>query len=169
MEEKILYKAVTEMNPMIYKDFYKFYFGEQYRTFKIVSTCIAAAALIAGISASVMNFGMMWILICLWIATVCFIYPRFTYRRPYKRARNAKQTTRFGFYENYVSEKTNGETSDYKYNDLLKVVETKKYIYIFHDETSISIVIKSDVKDNGSEGLCKLLKSKTKYAIKKAF
>lgn len=160
---------MTEMTPAVYKDFYKFYFAQQYRTFKIVLTCVAIAALAAAIGASSLNFGMMWILIFLWIAIVCFIYPRFAYRRPYKRTRNSKQTTRFSFFENHVSEKTNGEESEYKYSELMKVVETKKYLFIFHNETGISIVIKSEVKDDGADGLCNLLKSKTKYVTKKAF
>ncbi len=157
--EKALYKAVTEMNPQIYKDFYKFYFKKHYRTFNIISTCISIAAFALTAYFYVMNFGTMWILIALWIAIVMFIYPRLAYRRPSKRASKSRQTTRFRFFDTHVIEKTNGEETDYKYADLQEVVESKKYIFIFHAEDSVSIVVKSEVADNGAEKLAVLLKS----------
>ena len=157
--EKALYKAVTEMNPLIYKDFYRFYFKKHYRTFNIVSTVISIIAFAVAAYFYVMKFGMMWTLIALWIAIVLLIYPRLAYRRPAKRASKSRQTTRFRFYSDRVTEKTNGEETDYSYSELKEVWESKKYLFIFHSEDSVSIVVKSEVPDNSAEGLCTLLRS----------
>ena len=157
--EKALYKAVTETNPQIYKDFYRFYFKKHYRTFNIILTVISVLAFALAAYFYVMKFGMMWTLISLWIAIVLFIYPRLAYRRVAKRASKSKQTTRFRFYSDRVTEKTNGEETDYRYSELKEIWESKKYLFIFHSEDSVSIVVKSEVPDNGIEGLCTLLKS----------
>ena len=157
--EKALYKAVTEMNPLIYKDFYKFYFKKHYRAFNIVSTAISVLLFALTAYFYVMNFGLMWTLIALWIAIVLLIYPRLAYRRVAKRASKSRQTTRFRFYQDHVTEKTNGEETDYNYSELKEVWESKKYLFIFHSEDSVSIVVKSEVPDNGAEGLGALLRS----------
>lgn len=157
--EKVLYKAVTEMNPQIYKDFYKFYFKKHYRTFNIVSMCISILMFALAAYFYIARFDAIWFMIALWIAIVLFIYPKFAYRRVAKRAGKSRQTTRFRFYQDHVAEKTSGEESDYKYSELQEVVEGKKYLFIFHSEDSVSIVIKSEVADNGAEKLCVLLQS----------
>lgn len=168
MEEKKLYKAMTEMTPAIYKDFYRFYFREHYKKFNIISTCISVVLFAAAAYMIYRQFGLVWITIALWIAIVLMIYPRVSYRKIYKRVRDTKQTTRFTFYEDYVVEKTSGETGEYKYSELMRAVETKNYIYLYHNENNISIVTKSEVKDGGAEGLCSLLRSKVNnYSIKK--
>ena len=168
MDEKKLYKAITEMNPQIYKDFYKFYFRDHYKTFNIISTTIGILLLAAAVTMYFMKFGLVWIALALWIGIMGVIYPRLSYKKTYKRVRDTKQTTRFTFYENHVVEKTSGESGEYKYSELERAIETKKYIYIYHNETNVSIVVKSEVKDNGAEALCRLLQSKVNnYTIKK--
>ena len=168
MEEKKLYKAMTEMNPQIYKDFYKFYFRDHYKTFNIISTTIGILLLAAAVAMYCMKFGLVWVALALWIGIMGVIYPRVSYKKTYKRVKDTKQTTRFTFYEDYVTEKTSGETGDYKYSELVRAVETKNYIYLYHNENNISIVVKSEEKVNGAEGLCKLLRSKIQnYSIKK--
>lgn len=157
-----LYTAVTQMTPAIYKDFYKVYYRERLRVFTVITAVIGALLIAAGVYIYKKEFGLLWSVIALWLGAFLIVYPRLAYRKPYKRARNESLTTRFTFYEDYVSERTNSVTTDYTYKSLLKIIETNKYILIFHSLESVSIVDKSSVKED-ADGLCKLLSQKTKY------
>lgn len=157
-----LYTAVTQMTPAIYKDFYKIYYKERLKVYTWITAVIGVIMVAAGIYIYKKEFGLMWSVIAVWIGVFLLFYPRVAYRKPYKRARDSKLTTRFIFYEDYISERTNSVTTDYSYNSLLKVIDTNKYILIFHSLESVSIVDKSSVKED-VQGLCRLLSSKTKY------
>ena len=160
--EKKLFSASTQMTPVIYRDFYKLYYKERLRVFNIVSTIVAVIAIIGAAVMYKKGFGLVWTVIALWIGVFLLIYPHMAYKKPYKRAKDKKQTTHFAFYETYVSEKTNSQETDYNYSDLMKVIETSKYFLIFHNVESISIVDKANVKGDIGE-LSELLKSKTAY------
>lgn len=160
--EKKLYGASTQMTPAVYKDFYKIYYAERLRGFKIVSALIAAALIICAAYLYYNNFSLVWAFIALWIGAVLLVYPHMAYRKPYKKAKDTKQTTHFAFYETYVSEKTNSKSTDYNYSDLMKIIETNRYFLIFHDIGSVSIVIKDNVKEDSS-GLAQMLKTKARY------
>lgn len=155
-----LYTAVTQMTPAIYRDFYKIYYRERLRVYTVITAVIGAIMVAGGIYIYQKNFGLVWAVLAVWIGVFLLIYPRIAYRKPYKRARNSKLTTRFAFYEDYISERTNSVTTDYSYNLLLKVVETNKYFLIFHSLESVSIVDKTSVEGD-VQGLCSLFKSKT--------
>ncbi|MCH5209714.1 MAG: YcxB family protein [Oscillospiraceae bacterium] len=159
MEKEKLFSAVTIMTPVIYKDFYKLYYKERLKVFRFVATVIAIAAIIGGLYMYYNNFPLMWSVIALWIGAFLLFYPHVAYRKPYKKARDAKQTTRFAFYETYVGEKISSNETDYNYSELMKVIETDKYFFIFHSIESISIVDKESVK-GGSEELAEFLKLK---------
>lgn len=156
-----LYTAVTQMTPAIYRDFYKIYYRERLRVYTIITAVIGVIMVASGIYIYKKEFGLVWAVLAVWIGAFLLIYPRVAYRKPYKRARNSKLTTRFAFYEDYISERTNSVTTDYSYNSLLKVIETNKYFLIFHSPESVSIVDKKNVGGD-AHGLCSLLKSKTK-------
>lgn len=166
MSEK-LYSAVTEMNPVIYRDFYKIYYKERLKMFNIISAVIGIALILLGVYFNNNGFGLFWSLIAVWIGAVLLVYPRMAYKKPYKRARSQKQTTRFAFYETCVAEKIHGETTEYKYEDLLQIIETNKYFLIFHTMESISIVDKSNMSCN-TETMSEFLKTQAKYKRIKA-
>lgn len=157
-----LYTAVTQMTPAIYRDFYRIYYRERLKVYTCITAVIGLIMIAAGIYIYKKEFGLMWSVLALWIGIFLLVYPRVAYRKPYKRARNSKLTTRFAFYEDYISERTNSVTTDYSYNSLLKVIETNKYFLIFHSPESVSIVDKSSVRED-VQGLCRLLSVKTKY------
>ena len=159
MEKEKLFSAVTIMTPVIYKDFYKLYYKERLKVFRFVTAVIAIAAIIGGLYMYYNNSPLMWAVIALWIGAFLLFYPRVAYRKPYKKARDTKQTTRFAFYETYVSEKISSNETDYNYSELMKVIETDKYFFIFHSIESISIVDKESVK-GGAEELAVFLKTK---------
>lgn len=164
--DKKLFSASTTMTPTIYKEFYKLYYKERLKVFNIIATIIGTILIAAGIYLNKKGFGYVWSLIAVWIGAVLIVYPRMAYRKPYKKARNQKQTTHFAFYDNFVTEKTNSQATDYNYDTLVRIIETRKYIMIFHSMESISIVDKANVKENADE-LANFLKLKTAY--KKAF
>lgn len=161
MGEK-LYSAVTEMNPVIYRDFYKIYYKERLKLFNIIATVIGIALILLGVYLNNSGFGLVWTLIAVWIGAVLLVYPRMAYKKPYKSAKGQKQTTRFAFYETCVAEKMHGETTEYKYADLLQIIETNKYFLIFHTMESISIVDKSNMSCS-TEAMSAFLKTKAKY------
>ncbi|MGN0107707.1 MAG: YcxB family protein [Hominilimicola sp.] len=160
--EKKLFSASTQMTPMIYKDFYKLYYKERLKVFNIVSEIVAVIAIIGAFVMYRKDFGLVWTVIAIWIGAFLLFYPHMAYKKPYKKAKDKKQTTHFAFYETYVSEKTNSQETNYNYSDLMKVIETGKYFMIFHNIESISIVDKANVKGDCNE-LAQLLKSKTTY------
>lgn len=160
-----LYTAVTQMTPAIYKDFYKIYYRERLRVYTLITAVIGVLMVAAGIYIYKKEFGLMWSVIAVWLGAFLLFYPHVAYRKSYKRARGSKLTTRFAFYEGHISERTNSVTTDYSYNSLLKVIDTNKYILIFHSLESVSIVDKSTVKED-VQGLCRLLSVKTKYKKK---
>lgn len=148
------------MTPEIYKDFYKFYYSDRLKVFRVIATVIGIALLLGAMMMFYGEFAMVWIALAAWVGLFLLVYPNVAYRRPYKRARSQQITTYFSFYAGSVEERTSGEKSSYDYSSLLKVVETPKYIFIYHSIESVSIVIKSEVKE-GADGLCALLKSNT--------
>lgn len=161
MEEK-LFSASTTMTPVIYKEFYKLYYKERLKAFNIISAMVGVILIAVGIILNKKGFGIVWSLISVWIGAVLLIYPRMAYRKPYKRAKDQKQTTHFSFYETFVSEKTNSKGTDYSYKDFERVIEKGKYLMIFHNMESVSIVDKENVKGNAEE-LCEFLKARTTY------
>ncbi len=162
MEEEKLFGALTTMSPVIYRDFYKLYYKERLKTFNAVAAVAAAALIIGGFAVYVKGLPVVWTVLMMWVGAFLLVYPRVAYKKPYKKARDIKQTTRFSFYETHVAEKTNSQETDYKYSDLMKILETNNYFFIFHTIESISIVDKENVK-GGAEELAEFLKQKTTY------
>ncbi len=160
--DKKLFGASTTMTPDIYKEFYRLYYRERLKVFSIIAALAGVILIAGGIYLNRKGFGYVWSLIAVWIGAVLIIYPRVAYRKPYKKSKDHKQTTHFAFYEDFVAEKTNSKGADYKYAELEQVIETDKYIMIFHDMNSISIVDKKNVKGNIEE-LSEFLKVRTAY------
>lgn len=162
MESKKLYSASTQMTPVIYKDFYKTYYNEKLKVFKIVAEIVGLIFILAAFYILSKGYGLLWGIIPLWAGVFLLFYPRMIYRKPYKNAKDNSQTTHFAFFENYMSEKTKSQVNEYKYSDIQKVLETGKYFFVFHDSESVSIVDKSHF--NGDvESFSGFIKTKTQY------
>ena len=134
MESKKLYGASTQMTPAVYKDFYKTYYNEKLKVFKIVAEIVGLIAIFGAFYILANGYGILWGAIALWIGAFLLFYPRMIYRKPYKNAKDNSQTTHFAFFENYMSEKTKSHMNEYKYDDIQKVFETGKYFFIFHKQ-----------------------------------
>ena len=106
MESKKLYGASTQMTPAVYKDFYKTYYNEKLKVFKIVAEIVGLIAIFSAFYILANGYGILWGTIALWIGAFLLFYPRMIYRKPYKNAKDNSQTTHFAFFENYMSEKT---------------------------------------------------------------
>lgn len=146
------------MTPVIYKDFYQFYYSDRLKVFTVISTIVGILLIAAAVMLYYVKNAMVWIALCAWIGLFLLVYPHMAYRKPYKKQKDKKLTTHFSFYETYVEEKTGSDEGKYEYKSLLKVVETPKYLFIYHSVDSVSILVKDDVK-GGYEGLCALLKN----------
>ena len=162
MESKKLYGASTQMTPAVYKDFYKTYYNEKLKVFKIVAEIVGLIAIFGAFYILANGYGILWGAIALWIGAFLLFYPRMIYRKPYKNAKDNSQTTHFAFFENYMSEKTKSHVNEYKYDDIQKVLETGKYFFIFHNSESVSIVDK-DHFSGDVESFSDFIKTKTQY------
>ena len=162
MESKKLYGASTQMTPTVYKDFYKTYYNEKLKVFKIVAEIVGLIAIFGAFYILANGYGILWGAIALWIGAFLLFYPRMIYRKPYKNAKDNSQTTHFAFFENYMSEKTKSHVNEYKYDDIQKVLETRKYFFIFHNSESVSIVDK-DHFSGDVESFSDFIKTKTQY------
>ena len=146
MESKKLYGASTQMTPAVYKDFYKTYYNEKLKVFKIVAEIVGLIAIFGAFYILANGYGILWGAIALWIGAFLLFYPRMIYRKPYKNAKDNSQTTHFA----------------YKYDDIQKVLETGKYFFIFHNSESVSIVDKAHFSGD-VESFSDFIKTKTQY------
>ena len=93
MESKKLYGASTQMTPAVYKDFYKTYYNEKLKVFKIVAEIVGLIAIFGAFYILANGYGILWGAIALWIGAFLLFYPRMIYRKPYKNAKDNSQTT----------------------------------------------------------------------------
>ena len=84
MESKKLYGASTQMTPAVYKDFYKTYYNEKLKVFKIVAEIVGLIAIFGAFYILANGYGILWGAIALWIGAFLLFYPRMIYRKPYK-------------------------------------------------------------------------------------
>jgi hypothetical protein len=164
--EKKNFSASTQMSPDIYKDFYKTYYNEKLKVFNIFAVIAAVILILAAMFFYYRGLGLAWSLIELWVAIFLLIYPRRMYRKPYKRAKDTSQTTHFEFFDDYMSEKTHSRVHNCQYKDIKKIIETKKYFFIFLGGDNASIIDKSTV-ENDASSLSSFLKSRTECKVVK--
>ena len=153
MESKKLYGASTQMTPAVYKDFYKTYYNEKLKVFKIVAEIVGLIAIFGAFYILANGYGILWGAIALWIGAFLLFYPRMV---------PLITTIYNSFFENYMSEKTKSHVNEYKYDDIQKVLETGKYFFIFHNSESVSIVDK-DHFSGDVESFSDFIKTKTQY------
>ena len=67
MESKKLYGASTQMTPAVYKDFYKIYYNEKLKVFKIVAEIVGLIAIFGAFYILANGYGILWGAIALWI------------------------------------------------------------------------------------------------------
>ena len=66
MESKKLYGASTQMTPAVYKDFYKTYYNEKLKVFKIVAEIVGLIAIFSAFYILANGYGILWGAIALW-------------------------------------------------------------------------------------------------------
>ena len=160
----------TQTSPELYKDLYRTYYSETWRTARIIMNVIGAVCLVLFIYLYGQGRNDSYMGITLMAGIFCFVYPRNAYRRPYKRAMNEKTAMHFTFYEDEMKEKIGGESTIYAYKDMDRVIETPKYFYFFHSKSEVSVLEKENILDAGPQELAALLKNKVKaYKIRKQY
>ena len=167
-KEKKLASGRTIMNPQLLKELYKLFYKENYKTLRIILTVIGAAAIVIAVMMYGNNMPLPYIAIALWIGVFALVYPRNMYRTPYKRAKDEKGTMLFSFYDTYMKERAEGETKEYRYADMDKLIESPQYLYFFHTKRDVSVLEKSEITGNTAEGLTAVLKMRVnKYKVVK--
>lgn len=167
MNEKKLVSAHTETNPALMKNLYRTYFAERYKTAKAVMTAAAVLLFVAAAALYYNNFGLIYPALCVWIGAVLLVYPMNMYRRQYKKMKDTRLTTYFDFYENSMTERSNGKSESFKYSEIEKTLETNQYFYIFHTQDAVSVLEKKDISQGNEDELRSILKLKTRYKRKK--
>ena len=74
MESKKLYGASTQMTPAVYKDFYKTYYNEKLKVFKIVAEIVGLIAIFGAFYILANGYGILWGAIALWIGAFLLFY-----------------------------------------------------------------------------------------------
>lgn len=162
--DKLIAKAKTTTTPQLYLDFFKSYYKEKTRILVYITTILGALLLAVGLFFATQHSGnLMLNAVLLAMGIMLIIYPRFSYRRPYKAVKDNVITTKFEFYDDKLVEINDASTEEYPYNSLLKVRDTPQYLYIYHNKESASVVDKSKFKLGSAEELAKFLQTKLPY------
>lgn len=161
--ENLIGKAKTTTTPELYKEFFKSYYKEKTKIPVAIATVIGILAIIFAAYAYVYIRNIFAVALPLAAGITLMIYPHFSYRRPYNSVKNNKITTTFEFYEDTLVEINKASREEYKYSSLLKVTETKKYLYIYHSAESASVVDKENIRLCTEEELKSHLRKKLKY------
>ena len=74
MESKKLYGASTQMTPAVYKYFYKTYYNEKLKVFKIVAEIVGLIAIFGAFYILANGYGILWGAIALWIGAFLLFY-----------------------------------------------------------------------------------------------
>lgn len=164
--ENLIGKAKTTTTPELYKEFFKSYYKEKTKTLIIITTVIGVFAVLFAVYAYIYIRNIFAVALPLGAGIMLMIYPHFSYRRPYNSVKKNKITTSFEFYEDMLAEINKASREEYKYSSLLKVVETKKYLYIYHSAESASVVDKENIRLCTAEDLKAHLKRKLEYIEK---
>ena len=167
MADERLYTVTTKTNPMLYKEFFRMYYKENLKTMRIITTISGIVLIILAAFIFANDLGPVWAFLSAWIGAVLLVYPRNAFRKPYRQMKGNIAETKFDFFEDYMTEKCAGQKEKYSYSDMDKIIEKGQYIYLFHDKNSVSVIDKTDMKDDGAKSLAKFLKSKAKYIVKK--
>lgn len=158
----------TETSPRLYKDLYKMYYNETWRTARVIFNVLGVVSLLIFIYLYSIGRNDIYMGLTLGFGIFCFVYPRNAYKRPYKRALSEKMSMHFTFYEDGMKEKINGESKTYPYKDMFTVIETSTYFYFFHTKNEVSVLEKENIIDGTPQELSDLLKGKVrKYKVKK--
>lgn len=158
----------TETSPKLYKDLYRTYYSETWRTARIIFNILGVAAILAFIYRYSLGKNDIYMGVVLGFAIFCFVYPRNAYKRPYKRALSERMSMHFTFYEDGMKEKINGESKVYPYKDMYMVMETPQYFYFFHTKREVSVLEKDKIIDATPQELSELIRNKVRrYKSKK--
>ena len=161
--EKLIAKAKTTTNPQLYKEFFKSYYKEKTKTLVMITTIIGALAILFSMYAFYFIGNLLAVTVPFAGGIMLIIYPRFSYRRPYNSVKKNKITTTFEFYDDVLVEINKTSRDSYKYSELLKIVETDNYFYIYHSPESASVIDKSNIKLCTEDELKRFLKTKLEF------
>lgn len=80
------------MTPAVYKDFYKTYYNEKLKVFKIVAEIVGLIAIFGAFYILANGYGILWGAIALWIGAFLLFYP--AYDIPQSHTKTQKTTVR---------------------------------------------------------------------------
>ena len=156
---EIIATARTTTSPELYKEFFKSYYKEKMRGFRVITIIIGAALIAFGFYALAARMNMFVTAVPIAAGAVLIVYPAYAYRRPYKSVKDTVQTLKYEFYPDRYVEFMDNSQQEYKYSELLKVTETERYIYLFHTRETASVIDKDRVKKMTAQELFELLKN----------
>lgn len=156
-------KIISRTSDKIYKEFFKVYYREKFKTASILMI-IAAVILFVGALYSYYNLqNNIAAFFCVWIGIFMIVYPKLAYRKPYKAMKNKSITSHFVFDDEGISEKSGDKIYKCKYENIKKVIETHSlYVFIYNDENA-SVADKSFLTESDSQILRGYFKLKSKY------
>ena len=150
----LLFKNVTTYSKKVYDTFSKFHrkkFAFRYHLYTFVIFVFFLLSILSVIKS--LNYTLI-ILLCIFL--VIFLLWRFF--RPIEEARkyhqddkSVKETTyTFSFYEKYFKVSNKKEYSIFKYRDIYKIYEKKKFFYLYTDRVHALLIDKSNFKKGTS-------------------
>lgn len=165
MQREKRFAARTVFNEKVYKDFFKFYYRQRWKTARVITTVLGVLALLPAYY-FLRTDRLVWGVLCLWLTAFLIVYPRNAYRRPYRRMRSDRSAVRFDFYEDHFVEKSSQKEQSISYESLFRVYETSKYFYLFSDPRNASVIVKDAVTLGDAAGLRALLKQRLEKRYK---
>lgn len=140
---ELVAKASTTTTQEMYKEFFKYYYKEKTKVLVIITTVIGAVLVLAGVYWYRQNWSIFSVAILFAGGVMLEIYPRFVYIRPYNAVKDNKITTSFEFYTDKLIEINAASKEEYEYDNIVRIVETERYLYIYYSREQASVVDKS--------------------------
>lgn len=150
----LLFKNITTYSKKVYDEFSAFHrkhFSLRYHAFTVLT--VIFIFIFIGILIQSFNYTL---IILLSLFLVVFLLWRFF--RPIEEARKYDRNNKsvkeftytFSFYEKYFKVSNKKEYSIYKYKDIYKIYETKRFFYLYVDRVHSLLIDKSNFKKGTS-------------------
>ena len=98
MESKKLYGASTQMTPAVYKDFYKTYYNEKLKVFKIVAEIVGLIAIFSAFYILANGYGILWGAIALWIGAFLLFLSSYDIPQAIQKRKRQQSDNTFCFF-----------------------------------------------------------------------
>lgn len=139
---ELIAKSKTTTTPDMYKEFFKLYYKEKTKILVLITFIIGLVLMFLGVGAYVAQRGVLAVVILLCSGGMLVVYPHFIYKRPYNSVKDNVITTQFEFYDDKIIEINDASSDEYSYNSIYRIVETKKYMYIYYTKEQASVIDK---------------------------